>query len=158
MFLSTSAKCKNFSLTTFCGQENQEVLFKKNSWAKLSRKGGEQMRVNQKDNFFAFPLQKTVLFWQQSLGLFAQRVSINWKVYFQLYCIQRIKDMADMIGDQIYICLKLSPIPKHALRQMRITVCNPFTNYSPPVCISTSPFSGINRFSKIITYIFFQKN
>ena len=67
--------------------------------------GGEQMRVNQKDNFFAFPLQKTVLIGQQSSGLFAQKASIQWKVYFQLYCIQRINDVADMIGDQIYICL-----------------------------------------------------
>ena len=59
------------------------------------------MRVNQKDNFFAFPLQNTALIGQKSLGLFAQKVSIHWKVYFQLYCIQRIKDMADMFGDQI---------------------------------------------------------
>ena len=59
------------------------------------------MRVNQKDNFFAFPLQKTVLIGQQSSGLFAQKASIQWKVYFQLYCIQRIKDMTDMFGDQI---------------------------------------------------------
>ena len=74
------------------------------------------MRVNQKDNFFAFPLQNTALIGQKSLGLFAQKVSIHWKVYFQLYCIQRIKDMADMFGDQI--CLNTFACSFHQFRTM----------------------------------------
>ena len=74
------------------------------------------MRVNQKDNFFAFPLQKTVLIGQQSSGLFAQKASIQWKFYFQLYCIQRIKDMADMFGDQI--CLNTFACSFHQFRTM----------------------------------------